>query len=113
MAASQPMDNKLVIGALLVSTRRQIAEPAATIRLPIVYGNREFAERIDLGRGRPTTHVPSRREYVDMIRKGRMPSELPVEQPTKFELVINLKAAKAIALDVLDKLLALAEEVIE
>jgi putative ABC transport system substrate-binding protein len=101
--------------ALLESAGQQIAERAATTRLPIVYGSRAFPERGGLiSYGVDRRHMYRRAaEYVDMILKGRSPSELPVEQPTKFELVINLKAAQAIALDVPDKLLALADEVIE
>jgi putative tryptophan/tyrosine transport system substrate-binding protein len=101
--------------ALLASTRRQIAERARTTRLPIVYGSRAFPEAgglISYGVDRRQMYRRAA-EYVDMILKGRNPAELPVEQPTKFELVINLKAAKAIGLQVPDKLLALADEVIE
>jgi putative tryptophan/tyrosine transport system substrate-binding protein len=100
---------------LLLSTRRQIAERAVTTRLPIVYGNRDFADAGGLiSYGVDRRHLYRRAaEYVDKIFKGANPAELPVEQPTKFELVINLKAAKAIGLDVPDKLIALADEVIE
>jgi putative tryptophan/tyrosine transport system substrate-binding protein len=101
--------------ALLESAGQQIAERAITTRLPIVYGSRAFPGTGGLiSYGVDRRHMYRRAaEYVDMILKGRTPSELPVEQPTKFELVINLKAAKAIALDVPDRLLALADEVIE
>jgi len=109
-------------GALVVLTdsiftnqRRQIAELAAERRLPAVYGNTEHAEAgglvayganfLDLERRAAT--------YVDKILKGAKPADLPVEQSTKFDLVINLKTAKTLGLTIPASLLSRADEVIQ
>jgi ABC-type uncharacterized transport system substrate-binding protein len=110
------------IGALIVSTDaflfsryHQIVVLAAYHKVPAIYDRREFVAAgglICYG-----AHLPDAYRqigvYVGKILLGAKPSELPVIQPTKYELVINLKTAKALGLDVPDRLLALADEVIE
>jgi putative ABC transport system substrate-binding protein len=100
---------------LLLGLRRQIAELATELRLPAIYGNREFAEAGGLLSYGPDRGQLYRRaaELIDKILKGAKPADIPVERPTKFELVINVKTARALGLTVPDKLLALADEVIE
>jgi ABC-type uncharacterized transport system substrate-binding protein len=88
---------------------------AARYRLPAVYPFRFFAEvggLLSYGVDR-TDNFQRAATYVDRILKGDKPAELPVQAPTKFELVINLKTAKAIGLDVPLRLQQLADEVIE
>jgi putative ABC transport system substrate-binding protein len=100
---------------LTFSRLKQIAEFCADNRLPAVYGLREFAEAGGLMTYGASSGDLYRRAvgFVDKILRGAEPAHLPVEQPTKFELVINLKTAKALGLEIPPKLLALADEVIE
>jgi putative ABC transport system substrate-binding protein len=97
------------------ANRIRINELALAERLPTMHGFREYVEAGGLMSYGPDTPALFRRaaEYVDKILRGAKPGDLPIEQPTKFEFVINLKAAKSIGLAVSPMLLSRADEVIE
>ena len=104
----------VLTGIMFLSERRRLVDLAAKNRLPAVYPARRTVDagglmsygpnRIDMFRRAAT--------YVDKILKGAKPGELPVEQPTTFELVINLKTAKALGLTIPQSMLGQADEVI-
>jgi putative ABC transport system substrate-binding protein len=100
---------------LILSHSRQIAELAAKARLPTIFGSRDLADAGGLMSYGTERRQLWRRaaEYVDKILQGARPGNIPVEQPTKFELVINLKTANALGIAVPPSLLTLADEVIE
>jgi ABC-type uncharacterized transport system substrate-binding protein len=97
------------------SARRQIISIAATQRLPAMYEAREFVEDGGLISYGPNIAYLTRRAaaFVIKVLNGAKPTDLPIEQPTKFELLINLKTANALGLEVPPTLLARADEVIE
>ena len=105
----------VLAGTVIIAQRARIAEMAIKSRLPSIYERREFVEAgglmsygisiIDLDRRAAT--------YVDKILKGAKPADLPIEQPKKFEFVINLKAAKQIGLTIPPNVLARADKVIK
>jgi putative ABC transport system substrate-binding protein len=103
-----------VAGPYAAAQRPQIAEFAAKSRLPVIYESAAYVEAGGLmSYGVDITDVARRAAvYVDKILKGRKPAELPVEQPTKFEFIINLKAAKQIGLTLPPNVLARADRVI-
>ncbi len=99
---------------LTVRHRRQIVDFATTQRLPMLSEVKEFAEAGSLLTYGGSLTALNRRAatYVDKILKGAKPADLPVEQPTKFELVINLKTAEALGITIPPMLLFQADEVI-
>ena len=99
---------------VFIAHLQRITTLAATYRLPAMYGLREFADAGGLMAYGPDRAVMFRRagDYVDKILKGTKPADLPVEQPTKFELIVNLKTAKALGITLPESILLRADEVI-
>jgi putative ABC transport system substrate-binding protein len=114
--ATAKADGLIIAADPFFDTRRgQLVAPAAQFRVPTIYFEREFAAvggLISYGSSLPAVYRQMG-IYAAKILKGEKPSELPVEQPTKFELIINLKTAKAMGLTVPAKLMFTADEVIE
>jgi putative ABC transport system substrate-binding protein len=103
------------VDALTQANRKMIADLAMQHRLPAIYVSREYVEAGGLlayGPSYPSLYGRAA-AFVDKILKGTKPAELPIEQPTKFELVINLKTAKALGLAIPPSLIARADRVIE
>ena len=101
--------------AVFINQSKQIADLAAKLRLPSIFGISEYAPA-----GGLMSYSPNRFEnhyrtaaYIDKILKGAKPGDLPIEQPTKFELIVNMKTAKALGLTIPQSILVRADRVIE
>jgi putative ABC transport system substrate-binding protein len=115
-AAKERANVVLVLGSPVnFNNRTQIAELAVKSRLPVIHSNTEYVDAGGLMTYGPNYPDLYRRAatYVDKILKGAKPGDIPVEQPTKFEFVINLKAAKLIGLTIPPNVLARADRVIK
>ncbi len=114
-AAKERADGTVFLGSVIFGAhRKQIVELAVKHRLPATYTRPEFVEDGGLMTYGPNINDLFRRAatYVDKILKGRTPADLPVEQPIKFEFIVNLKAAKAIGLTIPPNVLVRADRVI-
>lgn len=114
IAKQQPGALLVMVDAMLVSQRQRVADLAAKHRLPAMYPFREFAAVGGLMSYGASLQDNYHRAatFVDKILKGTRPGDLPVEQPTKFELVVNLKTAKALGHTIPSSILIRADEVI-
>jgi putative ABC transport system substrate-binding protein len=101
--------------ALIFGNRTRLIALAARHRLPAMYGYREFPDAGGLMAYGPSRYDMYRRAatYVDKILKGAKPADLPVEQPTRFEFVVNMKTAKALGLTIPQTILIRADQVIQ
>jgi len=115
IAAEQDQGILVESGALLFENQRRVTALAAQYRLPAVYEWREFVESGGLLSYGQTRRENSERAaaLVDKILKGARPADLPIEQPTRFELVVNLKTAQSLGLTIPPSILARADEVID
>ena len=113
--AHVPNGGLIIPGGVVAAQRNPIIALAARHRLPAVYATRNFVVEGGLiCYGADTADLYRRSaSYVDRILKGEKPADLPVQAPTKYELAVNLKTAKALGLTVPSTLLATADEVIE
>jgi putative tryptophan/tyrosine transport system substrate-binding protein len=114
--AKERAEMLLVLSSSLFGLQRsRIADLAIQHRLPTMFTSKTYAQAGGLFSYGPDITAMFRRaaDYVDRLARGAKPTDLPIEQPTKFELAINIKTARALGFDVPDRLLALADEVIE
>ena len=114
--APQPNAGLIILaGAAIFQSAEKITALAAHHRLPAMYPSRYFASKGGIASYGPIPNDNLRRaaQYVDRILRGEKPSDLPVQAPTKFEFVVNLKTAKALGLTIPETLLATADEVIQ
>jgi putative ABC transport system substrate-binding protein len=114
MSKARPDALLVILSPLITLNSRRIVERALEQRLPGVYPTRQFAEEGGLMAYGPLTSEMYRRaaSYVDKILRGAKPAELPVEQPTKFDFIINLRTAKQIGVTIPPNVLARADKVI-
>ena len=115
VAAARPSALITLPDGMLLANKTRIVDFAAKSRLPAIFPDHDFAEVGGLMAYGPSLSSNFRRAatYVDKILKGAKPAELPIEQPTKFEFVINLKTAKALGLTIPQSILQRADQVIQ